>query len=294
MMENKKSYLHKNPGLTLIEVIISVALLAILSVPIFTMVNTNVKLSQKTELRQQATIIGQRILEYLGSIKDVTLGDNDVLSSLGVDIAFEKSIDSDEVIGNGITSDKFKVAIQMKNIIQNVTDETPSLTVNDLMKNPLFVITEQSNYLNINGELMADDLSLMIEHNVVRICDQNLKCVEKPIMNNQVTIYVQGKIANSYKILVENQLSTTMTIYAQYDANQNKNINLVTTDGQVDISYLIKQKDIGLESDESFVGQLGDLYEISVSITSAEVEGNLFKGDTVSHLNICEIGQGGY
>ncbi|MFQ7057517.1 MAG: prepilin-type N-terminal cleavage/methylation domain-containing protein, partial [Turicibacter sanguinis] len=59
-MENKKSYLHKNPGLTLIEVIISVALLAILSVPIFTMVNTNVKLSQKTELRQQATIIGQR------------------------------------------------------------------------------------------------------------------------------------------------------------------------------------------------------------------------------------------
>ncbi|MTL37193.1 prepilin-type N-terminal cleavage/methylation domain-containing protein, partial [Turicibacter sanguinis] len=193
MMENKKSYLHKNPGLTLIEVIISVALLAILSVPIFTMVNTNVKLSQKTELRQQATIIGQRILEYLGSIKDVTLGDNDVLSSLGVDIAFEKPIDSDEVIGNGITSDKFKVAIQMKNIIQNVTDETPSLTVNDLMKNPLFVITEQSNYLNINGELMADDLSLMIEHNVVRICDQNLKCVEKPIMNNQVTIYVQGK-----------------------------------------------------------------------------------------------------
>ena len=151
MMENKKSYLHKNPGLTLIEVIISVALLAILSVPIFTMVNTNVKLSQKTELRQQATIIGQRILEYLGSIKDVTLGDNDVLSSLGVDIAFEKSIDSDEVIGNGITSDKFKVAIQMKNIIQNVTDETPSLTVNDLMKNPLFVNTEQSNYLNING-----------------------------------------------------------------------------------------------------------------------------------------------
>ena len=294
MMENKKSYLHKNPGLTLIEVIISVALLAILSVPIFTMVNTNVKLSQKTELRQQAPIIGQRILEYLGSIKDVTLGDNDVLSSLGVDIAFEKSIDSDEVIGNGITSDKFKVAIQMKNIIQNVTDETPSLTVNDLMKNPLFVITEQSNYLNINGELMADDLSLMIEHNVVRICDQNLKCVEKPIMNNQVTIYVQGKIANSYKILVENQLSTTMTIYAQYDANQNKNINLVTTDGQVDISYLIKQKDIGLESDESFVGQLGDLYEISVSITSAEVEGNLFKGDTVSQLNICEIGQGGY
>ena len=166
----------------------------------------------------------------------------------------------------------------MKNIIQNVTDETPSLTVNDLMKNPLFVITEQSNYLNINGELMADDLSLMIEHNVVRICDQNLKCVEKPIMNNQVTIYVQGKIANSYKILVENQLSTTMTIYAQYDANQSENINLVTTDGQVDISYLIKQKDIGLESDGSFVGQLGDLYEISVSITSAEVEGNLFKG----------------
>ena len=49
MMENKKSYLHKNPGLTLIEVIISVALLAILSVPIFTMVNTNVKLSQTAQ-----------------------------------------------------------------------------------------------------------------------------------------------------------------------------------------------------------------------------------------------------
>ena len=47
---------------------------AILSVPIFITVNTNVKMSQKTkDLSQQATVVGQRVLEYLGTVGNIEL-----------------------------------------------------------------------------------------------------------------------------------------------------------------------------------------------------------------------------
>lgn len=294
MMSRKQSYLYKKPGLTLIEVIISVALLAILSVPIFTMVNTNVKLSQKTELSQQATIVGQKILEYLGSISEIELGNDDILSSLGISLALEKSVDSEEIIGNGETDNNFIVDIEMKNIIQNVEEESPILTANDLMKTPLFLIIEESNQLKINGKLMTDDLSLTIESNIAKICDKNSSCVESTYTNESITIYVKNQILKPYKISVANELDKPKSLYVQYDPNQPKNIKLVSTKGSVDISYLIKKEDFILGSDESLVEQLSDLYEINVLITNPKISGTLFKGNTISQLNISELSQGGY
>lgn len=293
MMEKKKSYPYKKPGLTLIEVIISVALLAILSVPIFTMVNTNVKISQKTELSQQATIIGQKILEYLGAVNEIQLGDESVLSSLGVKASFEKPLDSEEVIGSGITQNNFKLEIKMKNMIQHLGQEQVGTTSNDLMANPLFVISEVSNQLSINGQFLKEDLSLTIQGDIAKICDKSSVCVEKVIENNYVTIYIQGEVLNPYKLSVINQLPHTIALYAQYDANQPKNIKLVTTEGQVDVSFLTKKENIDSSHDESFMNQLSDLYEVSLSITSPKVEGVLFKGTTVSQLNIAEASLGG-
>lgn len=293
MMEKKKSYPYKKRGLTLIEVIISVALLAILSVPIFTMINTNVKISQKTELSQQATITGQKILEYLGSVNEIQLGDESVLSSLGVKASFEKALDSEEVIGSAITQNNFKLEIKMKNMIQHLDQEQVGITSNDLMANPLFVISEVSNELSVNGQFLKEDLSLTIQGDIVKICDKSSVCVEKVIENNYVTIYIQGKLLNPYKLSVINQLPHAIALYAQYDANQPKNIRLLTTEGQVDVSFLTKKENIDSSHDESFVNQLSDLYEVSLSITSPKVEGVLFKGTTVSQLNIVEASLGG-
>lgn len=292
-MEKKKSYPHKKPGLTLIEVIISVALLAILSVPIFTMVNTNVKISQKTELSQQATIIGQKILEYLGTVNEIQLGDESVLLSLGVKASFGRALDSEEVIGSGITQNNFKVEIKMKNMIQPLDQEQVGTTSNELMANPLFVISEVSNQLSINGQFLKEDLSLTIQGDIAKICDKSSVCVEKVIENNYVTIYIQGEVLNTYKLSVINQLPHTMALYVQYDANQPKNIKLVTTEGQVDVSFLTKKENIDSSHDESFVNQLSDLYEVSLLITSPKVEGVLFKGTKVSQLNITEASLGG-
>ena len=63
---NKFYRYKKNGGFTLIEVIISVALLAILSLPILMTITTNIKISQNSSQSQQATLLGQRIIEYLG------------------------------------------------------------------------------------------------------------------------------------------------------------------------------------------------------------------------------------
>lgn len=285
-MRNNLQKRMRKPGLTLIEVIISVALLAILSVPIFIAVNTNVKMSQKTELSQQATVIGQRVLEYLGAVGNIELEDSSVLKPLGLDLLFSKDLESDLVIANGKTKKGFNIVIRLKNLIQNELDEDSGASSNDLMQNPQFIVTENNNQLVINNSLLLNQHKLTIDSQLVaQICSDEMSCVESAY-NEGLAIEVKGKITNNYEILVENESNQLVKIYIQFEENQPKNIKFTRQKGQVEISYLTKMPTLELGDGELTVESMNDLYEIEVMITSDKVDGTLFKGNTVSPLKI--------
>lgn len=56
---------NKRKGITLIEVVISVALIAILLIPLTNLVMTSIKRNKKAEVKQEATNLGQKIVEEL-------------------------------------------------------------------------------------------------------------------------------------------------------------------------------------------------------------------------------------
>ena len=287
-MENNLQKRTKKPGLTLIEVIISVALLAILSIPIFITVNTSVKLSQKTELSQQATVVGQRVLEYLGSVNHITLSDSTVLNSVGLELAFSKDSESNMFVAHGKTKQEFDITIELKNLIQNDLDEDSGSSSNDLMKNPQFIITENNNRLVVNNSVLLNQHKLTIDSQLVaQICSDEMSCIESAY-NEGLAIEVKGEINNNYEISVENQSNQSVKIYIQFEENQPKNIKFKREKGQVEVSYLTKMPALELGDGELTVESMNDLYEIEVIITSDKVDGALFKGNTVSSLNIYE------
>ena len=287
-MENNLQKRMKKPGLTLIEVIISVALLAILSIPIFITVNTSVKLSQKTELSQQATVVGQRVLEYLGSVNHITLSDSSVLNSVGLELAFSKDSESNMFVAHGKTKQGFDITIELKNLIQNDLDEDSGSSSNDLMKNPQFIITENNNRLVVNNSVLLNQHKLTIDSQLVaQICSDEMSCIESAY-NEGLAIEVKGEINNNYEISVENQSNQSVKIYIQFEENQPKNIKFKREKGQVEVSYLTKMPALELGDGELTVESMNDLYEIEVIITSDKVDGALFKGNTVSSLNIYE------
>lgn len=292
-MENNLQKRIKKPGLTLIEVIISVALLAILSLPVFITVNTNVKLSQKTELSQQATVVGQRVLEYLGSASDITLEDSNTFSSIGLELSFSKDQESNMFVSNGKTKQGFDMKIKLKKLIENELSSDDSLSSNDLMKNPKFIITEDNNKLMVNENVVSSPYKLVIDSSLIsELCGNETTCMES-IYTQGLAIEVIGEITGSYNVLVENRLNQVIKIYVQFEDKQPKNITFTREKGQMEISYLTKAPTIPTVNDELVVEQTHDLYEIDVLITSDKVDGTLFKGNTVSSLNIYEKEQEG-
>lgn len=310
MMKDILRNTKRKPGLTLIEVIISVALLAILSVPIFITVNTNVKMSQKTELSQQATVIGQRVLEYLGTVNEIELGDDSVLDSIGLQLAFSKDINSDFFVASGKTKQNFDIEVNLRNLIEN-DDQTSDSTSNELMKQLQFEILEFNNQLVVNREPILGDLILEVTDQSIQFCGEvsleesskEVSCVnaKSSVLNvnestgnvESITIGVNGIVDDTYEVLVDNNTNALIKVYVQFEANQRKNVKFKKQIGQVDVIYLTKQLDLDFDSEESNVESIVDLYEISVEITSSKVDGFLFKGNTVSNLNIFATGQEG-
>ncbi|MBU5488056.1 type II secretion system GspH family protein [Clostridium sp. MSJ-8] len=80
---SKMKKVNKRKGITLIEVIISVALIAILLIPLTDLVMTSIKKNKKAEVKQEATNLGQKIVEELKAQDTIQLHDFDSSTNIG-------------------------------------------------------------------------------------------------------------------------------------------------------------------------------------------------------------------
>lgn len=80
---SKMKKVNKRKGITLIEVIISIALIAILLIPLTNLVMTSIKKNKKAEVKQEATNLGQKIVEELKAQDTIQLHDFDSSTNTG-------------------------------------------------------------------------------------------------------------------------------------------------------------------------------------------------------------------
>ena len=153
-MKNNK--LRSKKGMTLIEIIISVALLSILIVPLSTMVTSSLKNKEQAADKQKATYIGQKILEELKSYDDITVtvdGSNKYFNLLDAD-ASDKEIK--EVPGTNLK--KFKGEFE-RNIFGNKNENTSEKLFNvevNINKNEDF----NNDFKFVNNDNVGYELTL--------------------------------------------------------------------------------------------------------------------------------------
>lgn len=316
-MKNILNNKTKNPGLTLIEVIISVALLAILSLPVLTVINSNIKLSQKTEMTQQATGMGQRIIEYLNVSDSLLLDDRSALAEIGLNIAFDESITPDgKKVVSGFTEleDGLVIDIKLTEMINYETNSGETMTTNQFMQNPDFILSvseadgesfqvmakEDLDVFPFNSPFTANHLTLEIDRDQnAHLCQLDKEtgakgtCVSARLDDisqqmeqlSVIKIVLNGELNRKYEIPVINEGLNPIKIYVQTDTVSET--NQFKFDREVDeihkgvtISYLTK-----LPS-SSTLSNLDSLYEIGVKITSSKVSGTLFEGQSMTNLKI--------
>lgn len=125
----RKIFVKNKKGITLLEVVISIAILSIIIVPISMMVITSVKTSNNSQNKQQATVVAQKLIEDLKinnkpageSIKllDRTIVLNKMTApDIGHDLGYKST---NLNVGEGFTAD---MSFQRRGTYKSSTDAT--------------------------------------------------------------------------------------------------------------------------------------------------------------------------
>ncbi|MBB6623417.1 type IV pilus modification PilV family protein [Clostridium gasigenes] len=284
-MTNK--YTRKK-GMTLIEAIISVALFSILIIPISGLVMTAMKTSEKAEAKQEASYIGQGILEEMNIYDEITIKDGKFKFLDGGEI-YEDSKNLYKDKGN-IIRDGFNVEVTL-NKDSNFEYKLSSDADSDDSKMD-YILTLSKNVISGKTEVkcgnkieeMPNDSILKIDESGRMTLNDNTPnkiVVEKPkVSNNKISIYLDKTFSNKeINIDVENEKKNVtgnkevLEVYIKSSKDVTDKLNVTGTKGKVKVYENIV--DIPR-------GEMGDLYNIQVDVKkNSDV---LFTGKTTKNI----------
>lgn len=284
-MTNK--YTRKK-GMTLIEAIISVALFSILIIPISGLVMTAMKTSEKAEAKQEASYVGQGILEEMNIYDEITIKDGKFKLLDGGEI-YEDSKNLYKDKGN-IIRDGFNVEVTL-NKDSNFEYKLSSDADSDDSKMD-YILTLSKNVISGKTEVkcgnkieeMPNDSILKIDESGRMTLNDNTPnkiVVEKPkVSNNKISIYLDKTFSNKeINIDVENEKKNVtgnkeaLEVYIKSSKDVTDKLNVTGTKGKVKVYENIV--DIPR-------GEIGDLYNIQVDVKkNSDV---LFTGKTTKNI----------
>ncbi|SHJ71255.1 prepilin-type N-terminal cleavage/methylation domain-containing protein [Clostridium cavendishii DSM 21758] len=262
----------KKKGLTLLEVVISLAIFAILLIPLANLILTSVKINRAAEEKQQAKIAAQKSMEALKQVKDLrlaplplTLADGEKLTSTPnageydfkatygeykVDGIIKKSKDINVDNGN---QEKFDILNnKVKNIIA-ITEsdayykfgfeyQVKSLSSNDInyFKGLTKINFPTPNELKI--DINESDVVYINNDSTIMNLDTPLiiYLVEKRNSSNKLKIEFTNKGSkNEVYILRENNIT-----YDEFKSSIEENVKPPATTGEIRVSPLDVYKNI--------------------------------------------------
>ncbi len=234
---------YKKKALTLIEVVISLAILFIIMIPVSTMTIQTIKMNKQAEDKQQATIIAQKLME---EVKSLTKYTNRMLEG-GVNIQEDENSSLDYKITGEIEG--FRVEGTIKPSVdykgKNI-DETSKVEVDGTVKikkegfnniiyvDEIFAIGNPSEFY-INKKDTGTEL----------IFKNSTSTVNKTIPSTKsvVEIIAEKDTSNQYNIRVSNVTNETLKVYCYKYNNSTVEFNVINEKGKV-VYYdnLIKQE----------------------------------------------------
>lgn len=307
-----KSYSKKHDGFTLIEMIISIALFAILMTPVYSIIISTMNKNKDGGIKQTASLHGQEIFEEIKSGSIVTdtngnitsIGDITISSSTGTGTkTFDENHDNNYDDGDyeaKVTVKKNTSITLDKNLVEENTNTdikpyefSMSLTGSsdaDLKVNDNTLNDVDSNTLNLVITTSESDNKKVLtikDGNNNEVLTSTLSIDEKLDKQIRLTInFSQYKIKDSsndgnykkVKIVVYNQDSIPLNICLEKSTDLN-----VTVDNK-----LGEVKVYDNRAEDSEASNSGELYDINVEIT--QKQGNetktIFTGKTSQNISV--------
>lgn len=199
----KKIFLKSKKGITLLEVIISVAILSIIIVPISMMVATSVRTSNNSESKQQATAIAQKLIEDLKINREPVGG---AISLLNGTIALNKMAPPDTGhdigykatnldVGEGFTAD---MSFQRRETYKGAT----AATLNDSDFDAVIEMTGKNSF-KLTGTPTGDPLqSSYTFSDLLYIAEVSDTVIEIYDTNKNFKVSLQSKSGQTGKIKI--------------------------------------------------------------------------------------------
>lgn len=305
-MKNNKVTAKK--GMTLIEVIISVALLAILIVPLSGLVMSSLKNNISAEYRQKASYIGQKVLEELKAYDKITLKNDagkkyfelldgdEIIQDLKEDStgntfkgSFDRTIYGGASESAGKDDNLYNVEVKLEKDLNFQYENVNNLDKNN---NAAFILNFLRDSSNNNIIKIKDnsDNSYAISNELIMELDKNsnnlivykknestpLVTVNKTnVDNNTIVLYIKEGFSQNINIEFKNNTEETVEIHLISGDNNYSKFKIYSSIGDV---ILYEEKQI----EENPVA---DMYNYKVKVKDRE-NNILFEGSSSKNVNI--------
>lgn len=224
--------IKRKKGMTLIEIIISLALLGIIIVPISGYALGSLKNNLKAEIKQSASFHGQRFLEEIKAYDEIILKTNgegkNYFELLNGEVMKEVSLNNYQ---GEIIRDKLELQMEVK--------EDTTFEYNDI--NNLENIKNETFRLNLNESLGISNIEL--EQDTIQNKDflGNLLISVEPDFRMEVKDSSSGELLINYK--PSNNPQNIMIIYVDKSSTLNKTIQLENKTNKLINVYVVKHNE---------------------------------------------------
>lgn len=283
----------KKRGFTLVEVIISLAIISIMIIPAMNMIVNSTRNIQKAKQREQAELIGKEVIEEIKAIDLSGLAAPSSTKTLSSGVTLNKETDS--ITGSETIEGKYKVEVTLvkraditySQEIRNYDDELDvSIDENNL-------IIKSTNGREILKQNITGKLSVVVtnENDVIKIgLKQTEDESEVPISfyNEVKSIIVDGKKPGNIRFNLLNQ-DTAVNINFIIKNNIDSEFNLCISRSKG--TKFTSDEKITKESKGSVIitkqeftpDEMGDIYDLNVTV---ERDGEvLFEGNGYKNIN---------
>ncbi|MBS5886160.1 MAG: prepilin-type N-terminal cleavage/methylation domain-containing protein [Clostridium sp.] len=300
-MKNNKVKAKK--GMTLIEVIISVALLSILIVPLSGLVMSSLKNNISAEYRQKASYIGQKVLEELKAYDEIKLSvtspksfqlldGDEIIQDLKEDSTgntfkgnFERTIYGGSLDSVGKDEGIYAIEVELKKDINFKYDNVNNLAENN---NSAFIVK----FINDNNVSKIQDSlgnSYSISNKLIMELDKNsnslivykendstpLATINKTNEDNNIVLYIKEGFSQNLNIELKNNTEETVEIHMIKGVNSSAKFKIYSSTGDV-ILY---------EENEIEENPVADMYNYKVTVRDSKND-ILFEGSSSKNVNI--------
>lgn len=272
----------KKKGMTLIEAIISVALLSVLIIPISGLVMTSINTNKRAEIKQEATYIGQKLLEEMKVYDEIILEVTKEFQLLNGQ-KITKVGESDNFVGKFIV-DKYDVELSLNKDNQFVYDN--NIVSNEINTNEMDVVVEfVSNntikYNNVNY-VISDKLTIRTPNNdtdELEVINGDgtviFKVTKASERKNKILFVINNDFKGDVNIDFHNERDEEVSIYVKKNSAVTGNLNINAFRGKIRIYNNINNED---------KNKIGNLYNINVVVKNKGNE--LFKGEVLQNILI--------